>query len=85
MSYNFLFQEYAKKWKIDFGTVRIIFLILDLTKHYSETSKALNQLGFKIKTRQLRYFYKKVVLTERYGTIKDIGSDNYRRLIYKKI
>ena len=84
--YNELFREYAKKWNKTPDVCRFIFLVLDFSGHnYAEVSKSLNNLGFQISERKLRYFYKKIVLTSRYGDKKKIGSKNYRNLVYRKI
>ncbi len=81
--YNTIFNEYAKKWKVDENTVQVIFLILDTSRAYNRTTRSLNQLGFNTTPRQLRYFYRKTILTQRYGNEKKIGSENYKKLVIK--
>ena len=67
MIFEIVIKEYSKKWGIDDETTRTIYLILEYTNKFSRTARSLNELGFESSPRQLRYFYNKIKLSERFG------------------
>ena len=83
MIQEILFREYAKKWKIEYNSVRMIFLLCEFDTHYAKISKFIYPL-IKITPRELRYFYKKIILTQQYGNKKRIGKENYKNVILNK-
>ena len=80
-----IFKDYSRRWNIEPRTAQAIFLIIDVSKSYSDTAKSLNQIGFKTNSRQLRYFYNKIVLTQQYGDSGKIGSKNYLNCVFRRI
>jgi hypothetical protein len=76
-----IFAEYARKWAVSGDAVRIVFLLVDMHREYVVTARTLASLGFRRKPRELRYFYRKVMLTERYGDKRRIGKKNYRKMV----
>ncbi len=79
-----IFAEYERKWNLTPEAVRLIFILLDANhRKYIRASKTLASFGFEIKPRALRYFYRKIYLTDYYGTKKQLSS-NYRVLVLRK-
>jgi len=67
MIFEVVLKEYSKKWGIDYETTHTVYLILEYTNKFSRTARSLNKLGFESSPRQLRYFYNKIKLSERFG------------------
>lgn len=80
-----IFSDYSIKWNVSPHTAKAIFLIIDINRSYSDTAKSLSQIGFNTTPRQLRYFYKKVVLTQQYGDKEKIGTKNYKKLVFQRL
>lgn len=77
-----IFKQFSKHWGIHEDIVEVIYhLIDDNGVKYTKTSKILFQFNVEICPRQLKYFYRKVKLTQRYGDKESIGKKNYIRLV----
>lgn len=80
-----MFQEFSKKWGLKEPTVLSIYRVIqDCAGQCGRAHKILKSFEIRLSTRQLRYFYKKVKLTERYGDKDEIGSKNYHNLVTSK-
>jgi hypothetical protein len=78
-------QAFAKKWHFSEEMVFTIYaMIRDAGGKYGKTARALKGFKVKLSSRQLKYFYRKVRLTDRYGTAKKIGRKQYSRLVTTK-
>lgn len=83
---NNTIKQFAEKWDLAEGTVNTIWIVIKNTGNkYGKVSRMLRNLGVNLSPRQLRYFYRKIQLTEKYGTREDIGSDNFKQMIKNKI
>ena len=82
---NKMIKNFALKWKMDEDKVNsIYYLIQSYNGKYGKAQRALKQFDIKLSVRQIRYFYRKVKLTERYGDKDKIGQDNYDKLVNKQ-
>jgi len=80
-----IFQQFAEKWELHEEIVEIIYHWIDENGvKYSKTSKILLHFKIVICPRQLKYFYRKVKLTDRYGNKENIGARNYCKLVISK-
>jgi len=81
-----IMKQFAKKWDMPVELVQTIYWHINFYgRKYGKASKFFRgALDIKLSTRQLKYFYTKVKLTRKYGTAKDIGSKNYRRMVLRK-
>jgi len=78
-------QSFAKKWDLSEEVVFTIYaMIRDAGGKYGKTARALKGFKIKLSARQLKYFYRKIRLTNRYGSPKKIGKEQYSRLVTKK-
>lgn len=78
-------KNFALKWNMDEEKVNSIYhLIQSYNGKYGKAQRALKQFGIKLSVRQIRYFYRKVRLTERYGGKDKIGQDNFSKLVNKQ-
>lgn len=81
-----LFEKYAKKWFMQPGTVHFVYETLrDAGSQYGKVSRRLTRVSIYLTARQLKYFYRKIRLTKRYGIPEDIGKENYTKLVNKQI
>jgi len=81
---NELFLEFSRKWNLEYDTVQVIHMFLSFSPQYKKMSNNLGRIGIIIKPRQLKYFYRKVELTERCKGKKFVGSKNYRNIVLRK-
>ena len=81
---NDLFKQFAKKWKLHELTVGTIYkLLCESNAKYGKVSGIIADMGILITARQLKYFYRKCRLTEKFGSKKEIGKTDYIRLVEK--
>ena len=79
-------QQFAKKWDMPVELVQTIYWHIDFYGgKYGKASRFFKKaMDIDLSTRQLKYFYRKIRLTKKYGTANKIGSKNYRRMVLKK-
>lgn len=86
MNRTILFEHFGKKWTLATETVTTIFYMVSSSERkYGKVSRALGGMGIDLSARQLKYFYKKIVLIERYGTREEIGKENFLKLVKSKV
>ena len=79
-----LISNFAKKWKLPEPTVLSIYrLIQSEGGKYGRSAKILRSMNIQLSSRQCKYFYRKIRLTIRFGTAKQIGSKNYRKVVQR--
>ena len=79
-----LFIEFSEKWMLDYDAVHVIYMIVSFSHRYTKTSQTLNKLGIQLSPRQLKYFCRKIELTQQYKSEKHIGLKNYRKLVLRR-
>lgn len=80
-----LLKHFSKKWKLEEGQVQTIFSMVEQSgRKYGKTSRILKSFGVMLSSRQVKYFYRRVMLTQRFGDSVKIGSSNYRKVVLRK-
>lgn len=78
-------KTFAKKWKMDEDVVFTIFrMIQDAGAKYGKVSRTLKGFSIQLSSRQLRYFYRKVKMYNKYDIIKKGKPKNYSELLRRK-
>lgn len=78
-------KSFAKKWGLEESSVYTIYVFIQQSGvKYGKTSRALKSFNIELSTRQLKYFYKKVRLYERYDISQKGKPKNYSNLLRRK-
>ena len=81
-----IMKQFAKKWGMRIELVQTIYWHIDFYGgKYGKASRFFRKaLDINLSTRQLKYFYRKIRLTKRYGNANKIGKKNYRTMVLRK-